>query len=124
MKRSQKMNSVNLIGRLTDYPNVQYVGEKKDLAVANFTLAINWSEYITDFISCKAVGKTAEFIDKYATKGQKIGVSGSIRQDVWVDTDKDKHYRTYVFVNRVDFAESKREDKENDKNKGKNKGRR
>lgn len=117
------MNSVNLIGRLTDYPNVKYVGEKS-FAVANFTVALDRNEDITDFINCKAVGKTAEFIDRYVTKGQKIGVSGSIQQDVWEDKEREKHYRTYVFVNRVDFAESKREDSSDGENKGKNKGRR
>lgn len=76
------MNSVQLTGRLTRDPEVRYTDGGS--TIARFTLAVNRrfkseSGPDADFISCVAFGKTAEFIEKYFTKGRKMDLNGRIQ---------------------------------------------
>ena len=103
------MNSVNLIGGICNEPNIRvYEGKNDDFTVAHFSVAVDRNRDETDFISSKAVGWSADFIEKHTGKGARIGISGRIQQKVWTDKDGNKHYSTYVFVERVFFADEKR----------------
>lgn len=99
------MNQVQLIGRLTKDPIVRH---KEDLAIAQFTLAINrpTKENHTDFISCKAFGKTAELIEQYIKKGSQLAVEGTIQTGSY-EKDGQKIYTTDVLVNRMEFVGTK-----------------
>ena len=61
----------------------------------------------TDFISCVAFGKGAEFAEKYLKKGTKIVVCGRIQTGSYTNKDGAKIYTTDVIVEEHDFAESK-----------------
>ncbi len=80
------MNNINLIGRLTDNPELKYVGTN-NTALCNFSLAVsrnyrNKDGVIpTDFINIEIWGKRAETLCQYATKGTLIGISGSLRME-------------------------------------------
>jgi single-strand DNA-binding protein len=63
-------------------------------------------EQTADFIPCIAFGKTAEFIEKYFSKGQRIGLTGRIQTGSY-DKDGQKVYTTDVIVESVEFVESK-----------------
>ena len=73
------MNKVVLIGRLARDPEVRYSQNDTSMAIARFSLAVdrrgrsNNSQdgQTADFISCVAFGRTAEFIEKYFTKGNR-----------------------------------------------------
>ena len=105
------MNSVNLIGRICNGPDIRvYEGKNEEFSIANFSVAVDRNRDETDFISCKAIGWCADFIEKYMHKGVRIGVSGRIQLDVWKDKDGNKKYSTYVFVERVFFADGKKEE--------------
>ena len=71
------MNKVILMGRTTKDADIK----SGEMTVARFTLAVDrrTKDKATDFISCVAFGKTAEFIQKYISKGTKVLVTGSIR---------------------------------------------
>lgn len=56
-----------------------------------------------------AFGKTAEFVDKYFGKGSKIVIEGEWRTGSYTNKDGQKVYTNDCVVNRVEFAESKRE---------------
>ena len=77
------MNSVNLIGRLTNKPTFGYTNN--NIAYARFTLAVNRNfknaqgERQVDFINCMAYRKTAELINQYTDKGDLLGVEGRIQ---------------------------------------------
>lgn len=108
------MNSVNLIGRICNDPDIRtFQGKNGDFSIANFSVAIDRNRDETDFISCKAIGWCADFIEKYTHKGVRIGITGRIQQDSWTDKDGNKKYSTYVFAERVFFADSKKEDNNN-----------
>ena len=104
------MNNVSLIGRLTAEPEIR---NNKDLTIANFTLAVDRiGSDEADFIRCVAFGKSAEFVDDYFTKGLRVGVSGRIQTGRYEDKDGNTRYTTDIIVERLDFADGKKEDRD------------
>lgn len=114
------MNKVLLIGRLCRDPEVRYSQGENSMAIARYTLAIDRpknkdGESAADFISCVAMGKSGEFVEKYLRKGTKIAVEGSIRTGSYTNKDGQKVYTTEVLVSQHEFCESRgmsEEDKE------------
>lgn len=101
------MNNVSLVGRLTKDPELRTT--ESGTAVCSFSLAVRRDfknangEYEADFINCTAWRATAEFIAKYFTKGQQMGVCGSIRTRKWDDNGTTR-YATDITAERVEFV--------------------
>lgn len=98
------MNHWDGIGRLVrDVKLESTQGGKSYLKNA---IAIDRKGEGTDFIPIIAWEKTAEFIDKYFSKGSRIGISGRIQTSTYT---KDGKSRTSVdvVVEEVTFCESK-----------------
>jgi len=104
------MNTVQLVGRLTKDPDVKYTNG--GTTIARFTVAVD-RRFKTeggptaDFPSVVAFGKTAEFVEKYFHKGQRIGIAGRIQTGSYEDKDGKKVYTTDVIAEAVEFVESK-----------------
>ena len=110
------MNKVILLGRLTKDPDVRYTQSENMLAIARYTLAVDRrfkkeGQPSADFINCVAFGKSAEFAEKYMTKGRLFGVIGRIQTRNYENDKKEKVYVTEVVVDEQYFADSKKEDK-------------
>lgn len=108
------MNKVILLGRITKDPEIKYTTANEPLAVARYTLAVDrrfkrQGEPDADFISCVAFGKSAEFIEKYAKKGQRIAVAGSLSTRSYEDKNGQKKYVTEVITNEHFFADGAKE---------------
>jgi len=58
-------------------------------------------EYESDFISCIAFDKTAEFLTKYANKGYLIGVEGELQNNNFERQDGTTNYGMQLKVNKV-----------------------
>lgn len=104
------MNKVMLLGRLTKEPEVRYTTGTNPIAVARYTLAVDRrtdGEKKADFISCVAFGKSAEFAEKYLTKGTKILVTGRIQTGSYKDKDDKTVYTTDIVIESSEFVESK-----------------
>ena len=104
------MNSVQLTGRLTRDPEVRYTDG--GLSIARFTLAVNRrfkqeNGPSADFIQCKAFGKTAEFIEKYFSKGRKMAMNGRIQTGSYQNQDGATVHTTEIIVENVEFGESR-----------------
>lgn len=108
------MNNVILVGRLTKDVEVR---TNNDSTVARFSVAVNRDfknkegKYDADFINCIAFGRTAEFLEKYFSKGMKIGLVGRIQTGSYTNKDGNKVYTTDVVCEKVEFVESKGESK-------------
>lgn len=98
-------NSVRLMGRLTK--DVDF--KEGATPVAKFDLAIDRKKDGTDYPSCVAFGKTAEFVQKYFSKGMKVAVEGEIRTGSYTNKEGKKVYTTDVVVNDCAFCEKKGE---------------
>ena len=107
------MNKVIIIGRFTRDPEIKYTTGESATATARFSLAVNRrfknkeGNYDADFINCVAFGKTAEFIEKYFTKGMAIGITGRIQTGSYTNKEGQKVYTTDVVVEETEFVESK-----------------
>jgi single-strand DNA-binding protein len=104
------MNKATYTGRLTKDPEVRYT--KDNLAVANFTIAVNrkykrQGQPEADFIPCTAYGKIAEFIEKYFRKGMKIEVSGRTETGSYTNREGNKVFTWTTTVEEAEFGESK-----------------
>ena len=103
------INKAILMGRLTRDPELRHTGS--GTPVCSFSIAIDngyGDNRQTDFINCVAWNKTAEFVEKYFTKGRMIIVVGRISTRTWEGQDGKKNYVTEVVASEVSFGESKR----------------
>ena len=105
------VNSVNITGRLVRDPELRYT--QSNTPVASFSIACDRSftgkdgERKADFFDCVAWRHTAEFIDKYFSKGRKVIISGSLRQETYQDKDGHNRSSVKILVNEIDFGDSK-----------------
>lgn len=100
------MNRVILSGRLTADPETR---SNNETTIASYTLAVDriGKDKGADFIRCITFGKTAEFAEKYLSKGMKVIVSGRIQTGSYTNKDNQKVYTTDVVVDAHEFCESK-----------------
>jgi single-strand DNA-binding protein len=106
------MNKVILMGRLTREPDIRWSQDEQSAANARFTLAVDRrykrdENVQADFIQCFAVGKIAEFLEKYCHKGTKLVIEGRIQTGSYTNKEGQKIYTTDIFVESAEFAESK-----------------
>lgn len=104
------MNSVQLVGRFTRDPEIKY--SNGGATIARFSVAVDRrfakdGEQSADFINIVAFGKTAEFIEKYFHKGNRIGIVGRIQTGSYKNKDGATVYTTDVIAESVEFVESK-----------------
>ena len=104
------MNQVILVGRLTKDPEIKY--GNNGATITRFSVAVDRryskeGEQSADFINCVAFGKTAEFIEKYFKKGNRIAIVGRIQTGSYKKQDGTTVYTTDVIVENVEFVESK-----------------
>ena len=97
------MNSIVLTGNLTK--DIELRHTKNGVAVATFNLGVRRDyknengEYESDFPSCIAYKQTAEYLSKYAKKGDKIEVAGRLQTRTY-EKDGEKRYITEVIVEK------------------------
>ena len=102
------INKVILSGRITR--DIEIKTTLSRTAVTQFSLAVERSfarqgeERQTDFITCVAWGKTAEFIGRYFGKGRSIVILGNLRTRTYDDKNGTKHYVTEVYVDETQFT--------------------
>ena len=105
------MNKVILTGRFTRDPEIKYTND--GTSIARFSIAVNRrfvkedSDQKADFLNCIAFGKSAEFIEKYFSKGMKADLSGRIQTGSYTNRGGQKMYTTDIVVEEIEFGESK-----------------
>ena len=96
-----------LSGRLTAKPELKQTEGGK--FVTAFTVAvprrINREE--TDFISCVAWNKTAEFISVHFDKGSPIFIRGILQNRQWTDKNGEKKQSYEIVVDEAYFVEGR-----------------
>lgn len=108
------LNTVILMGRLTRDPELRYT--QSQIPVASFTLAVD-RDFTSkdknkareaDFINCVAWRSTAEFVDKYFTKGSAAAVKGRLQSREYLDKSNNKRTAFEVVVDDIYFAGEKK----------------
>lgn len=109
------LNHIVLMGRLTRDPELKRTAS--GTAVASFSIAVDrdfpnkeTGEKETDFIDIVAWRSTAEFAEKYFSKGRAVVVSGRLQIRGWTDNEGNKRRTAEVVADNLYFADSKRDD--------------
>ena len=109
------LNKIILSGRLVRDPEMRTTQSGK--SIASFTLAVErdfapqGQQKETDFINCTAWNGTADFINRYFSKGSMATVCGSLQIQNYTDRDGNKRTSPNVNVENVYFAGEKRTEK-------------
>ena len=117
------LNHITAAGRLTKDPELRRT--QNGVAVASFTIACDRDikdasgNNQTDFIDCVAWRNTAEFVDKYLTRGRMVIVSGRLQMREWPDKNGNKRRNAEILAESVYFGDSKRSVENTEKNETK-----
>ena len=108
------LNHIVLMGRLTRNPELRRT--QSGLSVASFSLAVDrdyanqqTGDRETDFIDIVAWRSTAEFVQKYFSKGRMAVVYGRLQLRKWTDNQGNKRISAEVVAESVYFGDSKRD---------------
>jgi len=117
-----RLNIVTLVGRIGSTPAPKYFDDGK--VVVSLSLAVKRKyhplerkvknikngEEETDWFNLEIWGRDAEYATKYVTKGARVGITGSLACDGWVDrTTGEKRHKFKIVVKHLDILESKAE---------------
>ena len=101
------LNQCTIVGRLTR--DVE-LSDANGTSIARASVAVTRDyqnkdgNYDSDFIPIVAMGKSAEFLNKYFNKGDAIAVNGSIRTGSYTNKEGQKVYTTNVAVEKISFV--------------------
>jgi single-strand DNA-binding protein len=105
-------NKVILVGNLTRDPQTSFLPSQTP--VVEFGLAVNrkWKDQSGQqredvcFIDCRAMGRVAEIIQQYLTKGRQVLIDGRLQFDTWEGKDGTKRSKHRVFVENMQMLGS------------------
>ena len=105
------MNQCYLIGRLTKDVEVRVNAQDNTKIMVMFSIAVN-REYKdqngqtpVDFINCQAYGTTAQVINKYTKKGDRVALMGRIQTRSYQAQDGTNRNVVEVLVEKVELLE-------------------
>ena len=96
------LNSVNLQGRLVRDPDLRELATGKK--IVNFTLAVDRTKEVTDFIRCVDFDRVAETAAAYLKKGDMAIVAGRLSVRTWKDKEEKTREETTVTVYEINFT--------------------
>ena len=105
------LNHITIMGRMTKDPEMRRT--PTGVAVTSFTLAVDrdfkekGGEKETDFIEVVCWRNTAEFVEKYFSKGRVAAASGRLQIRSWTDKEGNKRRTAEVVADNVYFGDSK-----------------
>lgn len=102
------MNTVQLIGRLCN--DVQTRKLPTGSITTDFRIAVNRRKHDeTDFITVVAWGKTAELIERYCRKGDRVAIMGRLQTRSYTNKDGVKVNAVEVVADEIDFLEKRKD---------------
>ena len=99
------MNYVMLIGRAGREPEVKNTpsGSK----VVTLSLGVDRKgkdgKKDVDWIDCTSLGKTADVVEAYVKKGEKVCVCGSLQTRTWQGQDGQNRKAYFVLVDKIEL---------------------
>lgn len=104
------INSIYLTGRLGQNPEMKYF--ESGSVVVNFSIAND--EYQgqkkgikTNWFTCRAWAKTAEYIGEYGKQGSLIFLKGHLTTESYTNTEGQKREKTIVIVDEIKIVDKK-----------------
>ena len=108
------LNKVMLIRNVGQDPELRYTPDGNP--VANFSIAVNRRRRVgdeykdeTEWFNIVCFSRTAENVNQYLTKGQKVYVEGRFQSSEYVGQDGNQRKSFEVIANEVTFLSTKNE---------------
>tara|TARA_B100000678_G_scaffold175379_1_gene146258 strand:- start:146 stop:574 length:429 start_codon:yes stop_codon:yes gene_type:complete len=115
------LNKVMLIGNVGQDPELRYTPDGNP--VANFSIAVNRRRRVgeeykdeTEWFNIVCFSRTAENVNQYLTKGQKVYVEGRFQSSEYVGQDGNQRKSFEVIANEVTFLSTRSEVETNNQN--------
>lgn len=108
------LNKIVIVGRMTKDAQIY---ENEDNKIATFCVATernykdDINEISTDYLLCKAFGKTATNIEKYTSQGTLVGITGQMRSRKY-EKEGQTHFVTELYVETIKFMSPKNKNNE------------
>ncbi len=108
-------NSVRLIGRLGQNPDVKKLDSGKSLAKCSIATSEVYRNEAgekveeTHWHNIIAWGKQADLFEKYLKKGSEVAIEGKLSSRSYQDKDGNKRYTTEIVVNELLMLGSKKD---------------
>lgn len=98
------INAVTLVGRAGADPELRYFESGSTVAKVNLAVRRPAKDEAPDWFSIEAMGKQAEVLANYVTKGDQVGIIGELRFDRWTDkTTQQERIKPVVRAIRVEL---------------------
>ena len=105
---ARTINKVELLGRVGTEPEMRYT--PNGTAVTQLRLATDRrrsnGETEADWHTVVCWSKTAEAVNEYVAKGNRVYVAGRLVQNTWENGDGERRSRTEVHASEVVFLDS------------------
>ena len=106
------MNKIILIGRLVNDTELKTLNNGTNYVQGTIAVNRNYKNsdgnYEADFIDFSAFGLTAELINKYFVKGDRIGIIGRLQSRSYTNQQGQKIIVREVIVENVEFLQEKK----------------
>ena len=102
------LNNLSILGRVTKPLELRYL--QNGTAVLNFDIANSIKvkdNEVTTFLRCVCYGRSAEVINQFVSKGDRVLLQGELRQNSYQDSSGATKSYHFLQVNSFDFIESK-----------------
>lgn len=107
------MNKFIGIGRNTKDGELRTAGNNINVYTNTLAMTNNYKNkdgnYDSEFLNYVAYRNTAEFLNKYTSKGSQLCLEGRIHTRSYEDKDKNKKYVTELIVENITILERKKE---------------
>ena len=112
---ARTINKVELLGRVGTEPEMKYT--QGGTAIVQLRLATDRrrqdGEVEADWHNVVIWSKSAEAVNEYIGKGDRIYVAGRLVNNTWEGDDGQRRYRTEIHASEVVFLDSSRNGNEN-----------
>lgn len=98
------MNNILIVGNIVRDNTTRYTSDGK--AIVNNSIAVQRNyknekgEYDSDFFAIVAYRGTAEYIDKYISKGDRVAIQGKLRNNNY-EKDGQKIYSNEIVIEEI-----------------------
>jgi single-strand DNA-binding protein len=104
-----ELNKVLMIGRLTKDPEIRFT--PSGTKVAEFRLAVNHTYRTRDgekreetcFLDVSVMGRSADTVENYLTKGREVFVEGRLQFNTWETQNGEKRSKHRMVADRFQF---------------------
>ena len=107
-KGGAMLNNLSILGRVTKPLELRYL--QNGTAVLNFDIANSIKvkdNEVTTFLRCVCYGRSAEVINQFVSKGDRVLLQGELRQNSYQDSSGATKSYHFLQVNSFDFIESR-----------------